>query len=80
VREWIEVNGYVCPGWGRDPHPSDRLTADHVIPVAAGGDEQGELGVLCGPCNSRKKDRVVDPRTVTSQPRGSRDWFGDRQW
>lgn len=48
-------HGDLCPGWKRPPHPSADLTADHVIPVAAGGNEQGQLAVLCRPCNSSKK-------------------------
>lgn len=56
VRAWIEANGYVCPGWHRPPHPSRDLTADHVQAVAAGGDERGELGVLCRSCNGSKAD------------------------
>lgn len=29
--------GNWCPGFGRDPHPATDLTADHVVPLAAGG-------------------------------------------
>lgn len=54
VAAWRAEHGDWCPGWGRDPHPTPHLTADHLIPVAAGGDEQGEMSVLCRSCNSRK--------------------------
>jgi len=43
-----------CPGWRRPPHPATDLTADHVVPVGAGGSEHGVLAVLCRPCNSSK--------------------------
>lgn len=43
-----------CPGWGVPAHASIDLTADHVDPVAAGGDEDGPLAVLCRTCNGRK--------------------------
>lgn len=51
-------HGDWCPGWQRPPHPSGDLTADHVVPVGAGGAEQGDLTVLCRSCNSRKKDQT----------------------
>ena len=46
VDDWVGLNGYVCPGWLRAPHPAHRkrnpLTADHIIPKAKGGkDEAG---------------------------------------
>ena len=46
-----------CPGWGVAPHWTPDLTADHVLPVAAGGDETGPLRVVCRPCNSRRQAR-----------------------
>lgn len=54
----------MCPGWGRPPHPVDpaTLTADHIIPRAAGGtDDPSNVAVLCGPCNSAKRDRLPTP-------------------
>lgn len=44
-----------CPGWHRPPHASGDLTADHPIPVAAGGAEDAELEVLCRSCNGAKQ-------------------------
>lgn len=38
-----------CALCGRDTD----LTADHIHPVAAGGDPRGPLRTLCRPCNSR---------------------------
>lgn len=56
VLEHLELYGPVCPGWQREEHwalPRE-LTADHVVPVAAGGDQDGALRVLCRSCNSRR--------------------------
>jgi 5-methylcytosine-specific restriction protein A len=58
VAQWVAAYGYVCPGWQAPPHPSHDLTADHIDPVARGGDESGDLTVLCRPCNSRKRDQL----------------------
>jgi 5-methylcytosine-specific restriction enzyme A len=58
VQAWIEMHGYVCPGWQRPAHPADPernpLTADHVVAVAAGGHPLGPYNVLCRSCNSAK--------------------------
>lgn len=48
------VHGDWCPGFGRLPHDSTDLTADHVQEVAHGGAPFGDLQVLCRSCNSRK--------------------------
>jgi 5-methylcytosine-specific restriction enzyme A len=54
VDQWVSTNGWLCPGWQREPHASSDLTADHVEAVAAGGDEDGPLRVLCRRCNSAR--------------------------
>lgn len=59
VDEWVRTHGWWCPGWGVPDHYSDDLTADHVVAVAAGGPEDGALGVLCRPCNGRKGARTT---------------------
>jgi len=64
VHQHIEAYGLVCPGWRRPPHPVDpaagnRLTADHVWAVAAGGPEDGPLQVLCRKCNSARGARAA---------------------
>ena len=48
--------GNWCPGYERDPHPAIDLTADHVVPLAAGDAplDPGNLAVLCRSCNSTK--------------------------
>ena len=47
-----------CPGWGRGPHRSSDLTADHVTPISKGG-AGGKLRVLCRECNGRRRDGAV---------------------
>ncbi len=59
VENWRLTNGDTCPGYHTPPHQTNDLTADHIIPVAAGGPETGELGVLCRICNSRKRNRTT---------------------
>ncbi len=60
VQAWVAENGPVCPGWRRPAHavPREELTADHPDPVAAGGDEEQPLEVLCRSCNGAKADSV----------------------
>ena len=56
----LERHGPVCPGWRRPPHRVDpaALTGDHIQPLALGGArlDPANIGVLCGPCNSAKRD------------------------
>lgn len=50
-REWPGI----CPGWQREPHLSDDLTVDHIVPLSQGGtNDHSNLQVLCRPCNSAK--------------------------
>ena len=37
LRTWRGQHGDWCPGYERDAHPASDLTADHVVPLAAGG-------------------------------------------
>lgn len=53
VSAWVNDNGWVCPGYRRDPHVSHDLTAAHATAVAAGG-TRSPLTVLCRGCNSRQ--------------------------
>lgn len=60
VEAHVARHGFICPGWGVEPHPALDLVADHVLPVAAGGlSVPGNVQVLCRRCNGRKGDRVV---------------------
>lgn len=58
VEAWRAQHGDLCPGYERDPHPASDLTGDHVVPLAAGGSNQGEWAVLCRSCNARKGART----------------------
>lgn len=58
VSSWRQFRGDWCPGYERPPHRAADLTADHVTPVALGGEPGGALGVLCRACNSRKGARI----------------------
>ena len=61
VREWVQTHGPLCPGWQREAHQSYDLTADHVVPLAAGGrDTLDNLQALCRSCNGRKSASVGD--------------------
>lgn len=61
VRVHVEQYGWVCPGWQRDSHPADDLTADHIQPTARGGESGGPLRVLCRPCNSARQASLDTP-------------------
>jgi hypothetical protein len=50
----VREHGWVCPGFEREPHASDDLTADHLEPQAHGGRPESEIRVLCRSCNSRR--------------------------
>lgn len=40
--------------------PYKKLTIDHQLPIARGGDnDEWNLQPLCGPCNSSKQDRLI---------------------
>lgn len=56
LRAWRGQQGNWCPGYGRDAHPASDLTADHVVPLAAGGApfDIANCAVLCRSCNSTK--------------------------
>jgi 5-methylcytosine-specific restriction protein A len=78
TREWQRLSARViarhrgqhgnwCPGYGRDRHPASDLTADHIVPLAAGGAplDIGNLAVLCRSCNSTKGDGSRDRGATT---------------
>ncbi len=56
LRAWRGEHGDVCPGYLRPAHVASDLTADHVMPLAAGGApfDIGNTAVLCRSCNSTK--------------------------
>ena len=55
VEAYKKIYGNVCQGYRRQPHPSNDLTADHIIATANGGDEFGQLQIYCRSCNSSKQ-------------------------
>lgn len=64
-KEWaakLAAYGYAC-AYCKSAHL--RLTKDHVIPLARGGNDGIENIVpACGPCNSRKGIKPVDRFTA----------------
>ena len=61
--EWEDLlskHGKKCFCCGREDLP---LTKDHVIPISQNGEDIiDNIQPLCGPCNSKKGDRVKDYR------------------
>lgn len=68
VRAHVHRYGYWCPGWQRPAHATPDLTADHITPIAAGGQPDGELQVLCRSCNGRKAARTGGGRGEGGTP------------
>jgi len=80
VGQHVAQFGWNCPGFNCPPHPSRDLTADHIVPVVQGGDEEGELRVLCRSCNPSDRDTRLQPtgastsrKTLEPQPGFSRN-------
>jgi 5-methylcytosine-specific restriction protein A len=61
VARHVGAFGYECPGYHRPAHPASDLTADHVVPLAAGGApfDWGNVAVLCRSCNATKGEARV---------------------
>ena len=57
LQEWFEVNGNSCPVCGRTID-SQNCMIEHIYPYSMGGtDEINNLRVLCGRCNTIRRDR-----------------------
>jgi 5-methylcytosine-specific restriction endonuclease McrA len=72
VAEHVRLNGWVCPGWNRSPHPSTDLTADHIVPQAKGAAPESAIRVLCRRCNGSRGDGSTTKRDYEPRPRFSR--------
>ena len=59
VEAYRKIYGNVCSGYKRQPHYATDLTADHINPTSQGGDEFGQLQVLCRSCNSSKNKSII---------------------
>ena len=58
IREHRRTNGRVCPACGYEVRVRD-LTVDHIVPHAKGGlTSRSNAAVICGSCNSRKRDQA----------------------
>lgn len=56
VAEILDRDGHKCTYCGS----SERLTADHVVPLTRGGsNDPSNLTACCIPCNSKKNNRLV---------------------
>lgn len=84
VQQWRSQYGDWCPGWQRPGHPAEKLTADHPVEVARGGNPTpGEFLILCLSCNVTKANRALAAARAAPRPAGSRDWEPprrDREW
>lgn len=56
VAAWRAQFGDYCPQCGRT---GVKLTCDHIVPIALGGQEDGELGVLCVECHRKQASAVA---------------------
>jgi len=60
LAEWLEEHGWWCPGYGRDGHPANDLTGDHIVALADGGESvRANVQILCRSCNVRKSHFTV---------------------
>lgn len=60
--ELLRIYGYRCLSCGKG---SVKLTADHVVPVVMGGTSNiDNIQPLCGPCNSKKHQKIIDFRVI----------------
>ena len=62
--------GLPCVACGSE----DNISADHIIPVARGGEHsESNLQPLCGSCNSSKRDLTMTEWTKAKRSRASED-------
>lgn len=68
-QEWQSLckrYGYICLACGQ----KKPLTRDHIIPITKEGSTNyiSNIQPLCGPCNSRKGDQIIDYRPDKDHP------------
>jgi 5-methylcytosine-specific restriction endonuclease McrA len=67
TQEWIELCAkcdHRCLCCGRR-EPEIKLTVDHIIPISKGGSNSiTNIQPLCGTCNNRKNNKIIDYRTI----------------
>lgn len=64
----VALYGRHCQACGRRP-PEVRLTTDHVVPYALGGQDRLEnYQLLCEACNQMKGAEVIDFRLAGAEP------------
>ena len=65
IDEWLNIKAkydYTCLSCGRS-EPEVKITPDHVIPLASGGNNNIEnIQPLCWGCNARKQNQIIDYR------------------
>lgn len=59
VEAWQRAYGNYCPYCGRS---GAKLTANHIVPVALGGREDGPLDVMCVTCMRKQASAVAAQR------------------
>jgi len=77
LENYIRAYGYWCPGLTGVGHPATQLEVDHIVPLALGGRDLGNLRVLCAKCNRSRGARLGNDlrRAKSLAPvRHSRDW------
>ena len=58
-RTVLSIHGAYCLCCGID----ENITMDHIVPLSRGGsDKIDNLQPLCGSCNKKKKDKIIDYR------------------
>ena len=59
----LERDDYKCRRCGCEDSEANKLTIDHIVPVAMGGNKKHDnLQILCSNCNNWKGIRILDYR------------------
>lgn len=78
LEEWVALcnhYGNVCLACGKS-----EVTIDHIVPISKGGSSNiDNLQPLCGRCNTRKRDEIIDYRSLMhgrGEGERSKSWPG----